>query len=59
MTRSIALRFVLTLAPLIASGNAIPTKDEPDAYAQALVHDSIRLYNSGRPPVSQRISEAF
>lgn len=45
MTRSIATPFVLTLALLIAGCVAIPSKDEPAAYAQTLVQDAIRLYN--------------
>ena len=45
MTRSIAAPFVLALALLIAGCVAIPSKDEPAAYAQALVQDAIRLYN--------------
>ena len=45
MTRSIATPFILALALLIAGCVAIPSKDEPAAYAQALVQDAIRLYN--------------
>lgn len=45
MTRSIVAPFVLTLALLIAGCVAIPSKDEPAAYAQTLVQDAIRLYN--------------
>jgi hypothetical protein len=45
MTRSIAAPVTLALALLIAGCVAIPSKDEPAAYAQALVQDAIRLYN--------------
>ena len=45
MTRSIVAPFVLMLALLIAGCVAIPSKDEPAAYAQTLVQDAIRLYN--------------
>ncbi len=42
-------RFVplfLVLALLVAGCAAIPTKNEPAAYTQAVVQDAIRLYNS-------------
>ncbi|MCY4410102.1 MAG: cache domain-containing protein [Caldilineaceae bacterium] len=36
----------LVLALLVAGCVAIPTKNEPAAYTQAVVQDAIRLYNS-------------
>ncbi len=43
--RSAALFLVLTLALLAAGCVAIPTKNEPAAYTQAIVQDAIRLYS--------------
>ena len=45
MFRSAALFLVLSLALLAAGCVAIPTKNEPAAYTQAIVQDAIRLYN--------------
>ena len=45
MIRSSALFLVLTLALLAAGCVAIPTKNEPAAYTQAIVQDAIRLYS--------------
>lgn len=44
MIRSAVLSFILALALLVAGCVAIPTKNEPAAYTQALVQDAIRLY---------------
>ena len=44
MTRSTILLFILALALLVAGCVAIPTKNEPAGYTQALVQDAIRLY---------------
>ena len=43
MNRFVPLFLVLTL--LVAGCVAIPTKNEPAAYTQAVVQDAIRLYN--------------
>ena len=45
MFRSAALLLALTLALLAAGCVAIPTKNDPAAYTQALVQDAIRFYN--------------
>ena len=45
MFRSSALFLVLTFALLAAGCVAIPTKNEPAAYTQAIVQDAIRLYS--------------
>ena len=44
MFRSASVSFILALALLVAGCVAIPTKNEPAAYTQALVQDAIRLY---------------
>ncbi len=46
MNRFAPLFPVLVLALLFAGCVAIPTKNEPAAYTQAIVQDAIRLYNS-------------
>ncbi len=46
MNRFAPLFPVLLLALLVAGCAAIPTKNEPAAYTQAVVQDAIRLYNS-------------
>lgn len=45
MPRSAALSIILALAVFAAGCVAIPTRNEPAAYTQALVQDAIRLYN--------------
>ena len=44
MFRSASVSFILALALLVAGCVAIPTKNEPAGYTQALVQDAIRLY---------------
>ena len=46
MNRFAPLFLILVLALLVAGCVAIPTKNEPAAYTQAVVQDAIRLYNS-------------
>ena len=46
MNRFAPLFPVLLLALFVAGCAAIPTKNEPAAYTQAVVQDAIRLYNS-------------
>ena len=46
MNRFAPLFPVLLLALLVAGCVAIPTKNEPAAYTQAVVQDAIRLYSS-------------
>ncbi len=51
------LTLLLPLAILIASCNPIPTKEQPAAYAQALVFDAIRFYNeNGREATVKHFS---
>ncbi|MCZ0938044.1 MAG: hypothetical protein OXJ55_05380 [Caldilineaceae bacterium] len=45
MNRSVPLFLILVFALLVAGCVAIPTKNEPAAYTQAIVQDAIRLYN--------------
>ena len=45
MNRIAAPSLLFALVLLIAGCFAIPTKNEPAAYTQALVQDAIRLYN--------------
>ncbi|MYC94586.1 MAG: hypothetical protein F4X14_06410 [Caldilineaceae bacterium SB0661_bin_32] len=49
MLRSASLSAVLVLAFLMAGCVAIPTKNEPAAYTQALVQDAVRLYTQEGP----------
>ncbi len=59
MFRSAALFAILVLALFIAGCVAIPTKNEPAAYTQAVVQDAIRLYNSeGRQAAIEHYSSA-
>ncbi len=59
MFRSAALTFALALTLLVAGCVAIPTKNEPAAYTQAVVQDAIRLYNSeGRQAAIDHYSSA-
>ena len=55
--RSAAVFLALTLALFAAGCVAIPTKNEPAAYTQAIVQDAIRLYNEeGRQAVIDHYS---
>ncbi|MCZ0937264.1 MAG: cache domain-containing protein [Caldilineaceae bacterium] len=45
MNRSVPLFLILVFALFVAGCVAIPTKNEPAAYTQAIVQDAIRLYN--------------
>ena len=45
MIRSVPLFLFLVLALLIAGCVAIPTKNEPAAYTQAIIEDAIRRYD--------------
>ncbi len=59
MFRSAALFTILALALFIAGCVAVPTKNEPAAYTQAVVQDAIRLYNSeGRQAAIDHYSSA-
>ena len=59
MFRSASLSAVLVLAFLMAGCVAIPTKNEPAAYTQAIVQDAIRLYDhEGRQAAIEHYSSA-
>ena len=53
----LALTLFLPFAILVTSCNPIPTKEQPAAYAQALVNDAIRFYNeNGREATVEHFS---
>ncbi len=59
MYRNAFLSLLLVFAFLFAGCVAVPTKNEPAAYTQAVVQDAIRLYNSeGRQAAIDHYSSA-